>query len=419
MSKKIAILFPGQGSHFIGMGKTLCETYACAAQVFQDANDYLGYDLRKICFEGGISKLNKMDNMLLAIFCTNVAMYKVYREKAFIEPAYMLGHSLGEYSALVCSEAISFTDALDLIKLRCCYAQNVWETDKYSVLVVDKLPIEKIESLCTSFSMKEKKVEIAAYNTSMQALIGGDNECVEALETELIDLGATITPLLTSAPFHTYAMSEFVTPFYEAMDQIEIKCPKYPVISNVFGKEYTDSLSIKMGLAKQLSSPVLWNQSMKYVTRCGIDGFVEIGPKSVLTSFVREDFPNSDSFAFGQKEDYKRFESYVNHGHDNYGQFLAGSLGIAVSLENSNWDDKEYQLGVIEPYEKVEKVLVDSEENQAPINKNDLVLACNMLQSVADTKKASKEIFASKVKCLFEKTGIDIDDYMELFHFSE
>lgn len=419
MSKKLAVLFPGQGSHFIGMGKKLCETYDCALRVYQEANDYLNYDLRKICFEGGISKLNKMDNMLLAIFCTNVAMYKVYKEKAFVEPEFMLGHSLGEYSALVCSEAISFTDALKLIKLRCQYAEDVYKTGKYSVLVVEQLAIEKIESLCTSISGKDKKVEIAAYNTSMQALVGGDNECVEELEKELTLLAATTTPLLTSAPFHTNAMSEYVAPFYEAIDQIEINMPKYRIISNVSGKEYTDSLSIKMGLAKQLALPVLWRQSMQYVARFDIDGFVEIGPKSVLTGFAREDFPHKESFALGQNEDKARFEHYVKEGENNYSKFIAWSLGVVVSLENRNWDDAEYQAGVVEPYERVEKILTDAEENGRYLNKEDMIESCRMLQSVADTKKVSNEIFETKVKRLFEKTGIDIEEYTYLFHFSE
>ncbi len=419
MARKLAALFPGQGSQFIGMGKKLCETYDCAARVYQEANDYLNYDLSKICFEGSNSKLNKMDNMLLAIFCTSVAMYEVYKEKAFAEPEFMLGHSLGEYSALVCSEAISFKDALKLIKLRCEYAEEVYKTGKYSVLVVDHLPIDIIENLCIRISGENKKIEIAAYNTSMQALVGGHNEGIEELENELATMGADITPLLSSAPFHTNAMAEYVVPFYEELSKVEISKPKCRVISNVSGKEYTDCLSIKMGLAKQLSSSVLWKQSIQHVARYDIDGFVEIGSKSILTGFVATDFPYIEAFALGQNEDKQRFEQYMKAGENDYYNFIAWSLGIVVSLENRNWDDIQYQAGVIEPYEKCEKILREVEENRRRLNKEDVIEACRLLQSAADTKRAVNNIFEVKVKRLFEKTGIDFNEYAYLFHFSE
>ncbi len=284
----IALLFPGQGSQYIGMGKELYDNFKEAREVFDEACESLQFDLKKLCFEGPSSELNKTENAQPAILTVSYAAYKIFKKYFNIEPIAMAGHSLGEYSALVASGAIKFFDAVKVVRARGKFMQDAVPLGLGTMSAILGLEREKVEETCEEAS-KESYVQPANYNCPGQIVVSGYVKGVEIANEIARKKGAFKTiKLAVSAPFHSKLMEPAARRLAEKFDYVELHDPAYPVISNVDAEPNYRKDTIKDLLIRQVSSAVKWEDSMKKLIDMGVNRVVELGPGRVLCGLMRK-----------------------------------------------------------------------------------------------------------------------------------
>lgn len=406
---KIALLFPGQGCQYVGMGKTIYSEYSAVRHIFDEAEHALGYDIKKLCFEGRLSELNEIEHMLAAILTVSAAVYEVYRMEGGGEPLLMAGHSLGEYSALVCSGAVSLSDALRLVQKRCRLAKQAGDAGRMAV--IDNAARDLVEEACGKFCSKSKPVVVGCYNSPGQFVISGHRDQVAEAEEYLSARKAQITPLIFTPPFHSPLLSDAAAELKTALEKTQFKKPQYTVISNVTARPYTDGASIRDGLYKQLVLPVYWKETMDFLEKQEIGLVFEIGPKATLSNLVERNGKRIKTVSFGQKDDRERFkeERKTNAlcvpAAFRFRSLLNKCLTEAVCTRNRNWDNGEYTKGVIEPYEKIRLISEQLEEEQRDADRTQALAALKMLETVFSTKRIPSMEQKDRFVKLLNETG--------------
>lgn len=299
--EKIAFLFPGQGSQYVGMGQSFYKKYDIARQTFEEANDILGFDLVNLCFDGSITDLSQLENVSPALLTASVAYFKVYMQELGIVPQYTAGHSLGEYAALTCAGAINFTDALRIIRLRGLLTQEVAKMGQSGMTIIDGLAPEVIEAECQEYSTVEQIVGVSCYNSPLQAAISGHNAGIQKVEERSLELGATITPLLVSPPLHSPVLKDIVPKLAAELQKCTFSAFQWPVIANVTAKPYGDPSNINSLLTDQLVRPVQWINTLRYLKENGITIIVEMGPQNILTNLVTANLTGVETVCFDRK----------------------------------------------------------------------------------------------------------------------
>ncbi len=395
---KIALMFPGQGTQYVGMGKNLCSKYEVANRTFEEANEFLGFDLKKLCFEGDIESLTKTENAQPAILTTSVAHYRVYMHEFGIEPYVAAGHSLGEISALTCSGAISFGDAVKIVRARGRFMQEAAEQKSGSMCAVSGIDREVINRECIRHSKDGSFVGISNYNSFDQVVISGQDEALEKTRISLSEMGAIIMPLKVSAPFHTPMMLPASEKFRDELKKYTFHESNWPVISNINALPYQGSHTIEETLTCQMIKPVLWEATVKYMVNEGASAAIELGPKAVLKKIMKRNAENIRAFSFDLDEDYlainKLFEDNnlenlgvsINKSFNSQNSVITKCLAIAICTQNRNWNSAEYRNGVIEPYRKIQEIQETVEKSGVEPTEEQIYEALSMLKSVLDTK---------------------------------
>ncbi|PKM89285.1 MAG: [acyl-carrier-protein] S-malonyltransferase [Firmicutes bacterium HGW-Firmicutes-12] len=285
--KKIAFIFPGQGSQYVGMGKDIFEKYSAGREVFRQADEKLGINLSEMCFSGPEESLKLTINTQPAIVATSVAILSILQEEG-IEPDYTAGHSLGEYTALVAAGAISFTDAIQLVRQRGSYMQEAVPPGEGTMAAIVGLDKEKVEEICL-LAGGEGQVEIANYNSPAQIVIAGKVKAVQKAVELAKATGAKMAVMLSvSGPFHSSLLKPASIKLKEALEMFELQSTLIPVMANVNAKLTSDPKTISTNLINQVSSAVLWYQSIENLIALGTTTFVEIGPGKVLTGLIKK-----------------------------------------------------------------------------------------------------------------------------------
>ena len=288
---KIAFVFPGQGSQYVGMGKEIFEEYPIVRETFIQASDILGYDIADLCFNGPAEELNKTFKTQPCILTTSIAILRIIEEKG-IKPSVVAGHSLGEYSALVAAKVISFDNAVRLTEKRGHLMQEAVPEGKGLMAAILGLDREKVDDICNSVS--SGYVAPSNYNCPGQIVIAGEKPAVEEAIELCKKAGAKrAVALSVSAPSHCKLMEQASKKLGELIDEIELKNPFIPIVNNAEAKFLYQSDEIKTSLIRQLNSPLLWEDSIKTITDHGINTFMEIGPGKVLSGLIKRISPES------------------------------------------------------------------------------------------------------------------------------
>jgi len=281
-----AYIFPGQGAQFPGMGKDLYESSPKAKALMDKANEILGFDITDIMFNGPAEALKETRVTQPAIFIHSTALALCTPDLP--KPDMVGGHSLGEFSALVASGALSFEDGLKLVATRAKAMQECCEKVPGTMAAIIALPNEVVEEVCAKVSTPEHIVIPANYNSDGQVVISGEKEAVLKACEALKEAGAKrALPLAVSGAFHSPLMEPARAELAKAIEQTTVNKPQCPIYQNVSAKAETDPEQIKENLLKQLTSPVRWTQSVKSMLADGATEFTEIGPGTVLQGLVK------------------------------------------------------------------------------------------------------------------------------------
>ncbi len=277
-----ALLFPGQGSQYIGMGTKWIQKYPYAKELFDRADTALGFSLSKLCFEGPDTELVKTEFTQPAILTTSVAMFEILRREKNINFSYVAGHSLGEYSALVCAGALNFEDAVRTVNLRGRLMQKAVPVGMGKMAAVVRADENVLISEIKKIDPNAQKLSAANYNSDEQIVVSGSAEAIDSLLASLKELKIKAIPLNVSAPFHSPLMTTIVPEFETALNKLQINQLKTPYVANIDAKIYSDSSVIVKNLAKQIPGSVMWKQTISTLKDAGVAKAVEVGPGKVL-----------------------------------------------------------------------------------------------------------------------------------------
>ena len=280
-----AFVFPGQGAQFVGMGKDLYESNPLAKELFDKANEVLGFKITDIMFEGTADELKQTKVTQPAVFLHSVISALCMGDD--FKPEMVAGHSLGEFSALVAAGALSFEDGLRLVHARAMAMQEACEMAQGTMAAIIGLADEKVEEICAEVSSEGNIVIPANYNNPGQLVISGNVEAVNAACAKLKEAGAKrALPLPVSGAFHSPLMQPAKDKLQAAIESTEVKAPVCPVFQNVDAEPHTDPAEIKQNLIAQLTSSVRWTKSVQNMIAAGADDFTECGPGKALQGMI-------------------------------------------------------------------------------------------------------------------------------------
>lgn len=307
--QKIAYVFPGQGSQYVGMGYAFYQNFKSAKKIFEQADEILNYSLTELCFEGPLDKLSQTQYCQIAILTTSIACLEVLKEVLLATsssfcPIYMAGHSLGEYSALVAAGGVEFEEAVKIVQQRAHFMQEQANKNPGGMLAILGLAPVEVERIC-----QETGVEMANLNCPGQIVISGDKRYLEKASQKALETGAKkIIPLAVSGPFHSSLMKPAEEKLKKVLEKTKIKDTSIPIIANVSARPVMRVDEIKQSLTSQMSHSVLWEESIIFMIKKGINTFIEIGPGKVLKGLIRRISPEVEVKNIENMADLEKIE---------------------------------------------------------------------------------------------------------------
>jgi [acyl-carrier-protein] S-malonyltransferase len=310
-NRKIAFVFPGQGSQSVGMGHALSQYYPAALETFQEADDILGFPLSQIAWFGPDDCLNDTINTQPALFTHSIAVLQTIHSLGLdLVPAFVAGHSMGELSALVAAGSLSFADGLRLVKTRGELMKRAGEISPGGMAAVLGLDIPIIEQICERASTLSEIVQVANDNCPGQVVISGANPALDRVQPLLEQAGARrVLRLAVSIAAHSPYMSASQEDFNNSVDSTLVRDPYIPMISNVTAQSMLTADEIKNDLQNQLTHRVRWSESIQYLISSGVSEFIEIGNGTVLNGLIKRIDRNVIASTLGTTEDFQRFEN--------------------------------------------------------------------------------------------------------------
>jgi [acyl-carrier-protein] S-malonyltransferase len=309
----IAYLFPGQGSQSVGMGKELSESYSIARETFLEADELLGFNLSKLAWEGPEEELNDTINTQPALLVHSVAVLRVL-EEAYpdISPVYVAGHSMGEITSLVAARALSFPDALRLVRARGQLMKHAGEINPGGMAAILGLEIKAVENICLQAGTPDEPVQIANDNCPGQIVISGASSSLEKAMSLCIEAGAKkVIRLAVSIAAHSPLMAHAQAEFNEVVKLSPIVDPQIPVVGNVSADLLKTAEEIRADLQAQLRSRVRWTESIRFILSKGVDRFLELGNNAVLTGLLKRISREATCFSLSNPGDFFKLPAFL------------------------------------------------------------------------------------------------------------
>ncbi|MCM3143115.1 ACP S-malonyltransferase [Brevibacillus sp. MER 51] len=290
---KVAFVFPGQGSQFVGMGQALSEQSEAARHIFEQADEALGFSLSGLCFAGPEEELKLTANTQPAILTASIAVFAALKEKlSDYKPAFVAGHSLGEYSALVAAGALSFADAVKTVRARGQFMEEAVPAGQGAMAAVLNMDRAALHVVCEEVTAAGHPVQLANMNCPGQIVISGSAEGVKLAGEKAKEAGAKrVLPLNVSGPFHSSLMQPAAEKLQAVLAGVTVQEATVPVVANVTARPVSEATIIVDQLVQQVSAPVLWEDSVQWMVEAGVTTFVEIGPGKVLAGLIKKIAP--------------------------------------------------------------------------------------------------------------------------------
>jgi len=401
-----AFLFAGQSSQYCAMGKDLYEQYEVFRETVDEASEALKFDMKKLCFDTEMEELTKTYNAQPAILTVSYGMYRVLGEITNMKPRYMLGNSLGEYSALVCSGAIKFEDAVKIVRKRGEFMQEAADKKAGVMFAVNTIRSRIVEQICNKNSNDQHIAVVSGYNSDTQTVISVHREIAEQVVLELKEAGGVVIQLNVSAPFHSPMMQS-------AKEKLEDELSRYTfhrfhnqVIANIDGLPYDNPNDIIDKLSGQMVNPVQWVNSIHYVLRHGTDTAIEIGPKEILKKQMRYITDEIQTYSLDNESERKYiFDAY--HRKEERIKFINKCLGIAVATKNNCTDIKKYEERVVKTYRQLQELNEETINSGKSVSNEILKKHYKLLEVILNEKEVTQEDREKHIKVLFESTGLE------------
>ena len=305
-----AFLFPGQGSQIVGMGLEFYNSFELVKKIFKDADDKLQFPISKMILEGPEDKLKLTENTQPAILTVSYSIFKVMKEEFQLETSkikFFAGHSLGEYSALVCAESLTFLDALYLLHERGKSMQEAVPIGQGGMIAVMGTKINELTDLIKNENITNGVCEVANDNAEGQVILSGNKKSIEKFQVILKSKKIKSIPLKVSAPFHCSLMKPAAKNMEEKINKTNFKKPSHDIVVNVSALPEKDPVQIKKNLVEQICSTVKWRETINFISKTGVVNFVEVGPGRVLTGMIKRTKKNANCFSINSIADIKNF----------------------------------------------------------------------------------------------------------------
>jgi [acyl-carrier-protein] S-malonyltransferase len=306
-SGAVGFVFPGQGSQYVGMGQEWAESFAAAREAFEEADSTLGFALSKLCWQGPEEELQLTANTQPAILATSVAIQRVVADHG-LAPVVVAGHSLGEYSALVTAGCLSFADALRLVRRRGELMQEAVPVGVGAMAAIMGLEAEEVAAIAAE-AKEDQVCDVANYNAPIQTVVAGHREAVErAVELAEARDAMRAVMLPVSAPFHSALMSPARDGLTPELEAVSFADPRPPVVTNIDAHPVTTGEAARRALVRQIDGPVRWVESIRWmVDQDGVETFLEIGPRAVLSGLIRRITPGVAAKSFSEPKGLQKY----------------------------------------------------------------------------------------------------------------
>ena len=399
----LAIVFPGQGSQFTGMGRRWYDAHQSVRERFDQASEIVGYSLEELCFRGDAAELTRTKHAQVALLVLGYAMYEELTTERKVPVHAMAGHSLGEITALAAAGAFSFEDAVRLVKVRGEAMDACATATDTGMIAVVKMPAATVEGCVAEFNADGHDVQVANFNAERQTVLSGTKADITAMTPFLEERGAKVARLNVAGAFHSSYMSGAVAPYVEAIGSIECSAPSVPVFSTVTGSPLTSPEAIRDALAVQLTSPVRWSDVVSGLLAEGVRLWLEVGPKEVLSKLISGVSGSGAAYGLDERTDeaLSALDDFIEARRNEPG--LVGlCLGAAAATRNRNFDQAAYSDGVITPYRALQKLSGVDKDELTLAQKQEAVL---LLRRIMITKEVPVEEQQDRITTILSRTG--------------
>ena len=418
MNLLLSVVFPGQGSQYSGMGKKLLDLYPDSKHIFNEASEYINHNLLDDCTIASNDHLTQSQYIQSSVFVTCYAYFKALQKEYGIQPACAAGHSLGEISALACSNAITFKDAVLLSDFRGKVMYAASRQRRGGMSAITNISAGEVEELCLELTQQDEEIYCATYNLPKQTVVSGSVAALQKAEACFIGKGAKVQGLSVIGAFHSPFMNSAIEPYTKYLDSLSITKMHWPVFSTSTTHPYVAPWTVRSILVGQLTNPVHWFPTIENMYRCAVRVFIEIGPGHVLKNLIKRQYPNCQVYAIEESQDREALHTYLYKKNISPGHvfkapiptMLSEMLHIAVSVPHKGeQDNDDYEKAVAEAYEQLLQ-MQQAQEAGKVFEKKDYDLALKILKDILTAKKVTKQKQESLTQKLFDYTGVLVSD---------